>query len=158
MGRQNIKGPNIWYRRGKTGQDVTLPLEFLPELRDELPLVPTNQALVFLHSKGTRFTVEGFGNWFRKQCIAAKLPDVCRAHGLRKHGATRLAERSASESQIIAFLAHKDPREARRYVLGAKRAKMVADVLVLLGLNNLSNHSYRLDKTMPQHDKKKAKL
>ncbi|MDU9005732.1 tyrosine-type recombinase/integrase [Sedimentitalea todarodis] len=157
MGRQNIKGPNIWYRRGKTGQDVTLPLNLLPELRHELRLVPSDQALFFVHSKGKQFTVESFGNWFREQCEAAELPKVCRAHGLRKHGATRLAERGATEFQVMAFLAHKDPREARRYVQAANRTKMVADGLALLNLNNLSNYSEGLDNTTPQAIEKERK-
>lgn len=76
MGRLNIKGPDIWYRRGKTGQDVTLPLSMLPELRHELRLVPHGQTQFFA------YTTESFGNWFRNQCIAALLPDGCRAHGL----------------------------------------------------------------------------
>lgn len=158
MGRQNIKGPNIWYRRGKTKQDVTLPLNLLPELRHELRLVPADQSLFFVHGKGKQFTVESFGNWFREQCIAAKLPDVCRAHGLRKHGATRLAERGASEFQVMAFLAHRDPREARRYVQAANRTKMVADGLALLDLNSLPNLSDGLDKSTLQQAEKKGKI
>ena len=156
MGRQNIKGPNIWYRRGKTKQDVTLPLNLLPELRQELLLVPADQSMFFVYGKGKQYTVESFGNWFREQCIAAKLPDVCRAHGLRKHGATRLAERGATEFQVMAFLAHKDPREARRYVQAANRTKMVADGLALLNLKDSSNLSDGLDKATSQHTVKKG--
>jgi len=158
MGRQNVKGPNIWYRRGKTGQDVSLPLKHLPELRQELQLVPAAQSLFFIHSKGKPFTVESFGNWFRDQCAAAELPEVCRAHGLRKHGATRLAERGASEFQIMAFLAHKDPREARRYVQAANRDKMVSDGLALLELDSVSNLIDGLDKTNLQATETKGKI
>lgn len=150
MGRQNIKGPNIWYRRGKTGQDVTLPLNMLPELLDELRLVPTDQVQFF------NYTVESFGNWFAEQCEQAKLPKHCRAHGLRKYGATRLAERGATEFQIMAFLAHKDPREARRYVQAANRTKLAADALSLLSDEYVSNLSSRLDKSTPQTTDRKC--
>jgi integrase len=150
MGRQNIKGSNIWYRRGKTGQDVTLPLNLLTDLRDELRLVPIGQSMFFIHGKGQRYTVEAFGNWFREQCNAAQLPKICRAHGLRKHGATRLAERGASEFQVMAFLAHKDPREARRYVQAANRTKLVADGLALLEPQELSNPNGGLGKNSNQ--------
>lgn len=147
MGRQNIKGTNIWYRRGKTGQDVTLPLRLLPELQHELRLVSTHQAQFF------NYTVESFGNWFADHCKEANLPDNCRAHGLRKYGATRLAERGATEFQVMAFLAHKDPREARRYVQAANRTKLAADALALLEDESLSNLPTRLDKYTNQlHD------
>jgi hypothetical protein len=41
------------------------------------------------------FTPEGFGHVFAEACKAAGLPDCCRALGLRKYGATRLAEAGA---------------------------------------------------------------
>lgn len=113
MNRSNIKGPNTWYRRGKTGQDVTLPIRFLPELQIELRQLPHGSSLSFTHSDGKPYTVESFGNWFADQRKAAHLPSVCRAHGLRKMGATRLAEFGAAEFQIMAFLAHKTPHEAQ---------------------------------------------
>ncbi|MCT4333774.1 tyrosine-type recombinase/integrase [Paracoccus sp. YLB-12] len=153
MGRQNIKGTDIWYMRGKTGQDVTLPLSKLPELQTELRQVPTSQALFFTHSGGKPYTVESFGNWFADQAKEAGLPH-CRAHGLRKFGATRLAERGATEFQIMAFLAHKDPREARRYVQAASRVKLASDAL-----SHLENvqHPESLDKTNPQVVEMKGK-
>lgn len=141
MGRQNIKGTSIWYRRIKTGQDVTLPLALLPELQAELRLVPPGQARFF------PYTVESFGNWFRDQCKAADLPDECRAHGLRKYGATRLADNGANELQIMAFLAHKTPQEARRYVAAANRVKLAADALSHLAVENVQQLR-PLDKTV----------
>ena len=45
----------------------------------------------------------------------AGLAPRCTAHGLRKWGATRLAEVGTSENEIMAFLAHSTPREAARY-------------------------------------------
>lgn len=140
MGRQNIKGTDIWYRRIKTGQDVTLPLALLPELRAELRQVPPGQARFF------SYTVESFGNWFADQCKAAGLPDECRAHGLRKYGATRLAERGANEFQIMAFLAHKTTQEAKRYVAAANRVKLAADALSHLAVDNVQQLR-SLDKT-----------
>ena len=159
MGRQNIKGAKIEYTRGKTGQSVRLPLDKLPDLCAEVRLIPATQSLFFVHSKGKPFTVESFGNWFRDQCRDAGLPARCRAHGLRKHGATRLAERGATEFQIMAFLAHKDPREARTYVAAANRDKLVADALALTDGDDLSNAFAGLDKNALQIvDKKGNKL
>lgn len=151
MGRQNIKGTNIWYRRIKTGpdtegQDVTLPLSKLPELVLELRQIPPGQAVFITHG-GTPYTTESFGNWFAEQCRLAGLPDNCRAHGLRKFGATRLAERGATEWQIAAYLGHKDTREARRYVQAANRITMGADALS--HLENVQQIE-SLDKMQPQ--------
>ena len=150
MSRANIKGPHIWYRRGKTGQDVKLPLEYLPELQIELQQLPHKSVMFFTHGDDKPYTVESFGNWFADQCNAAKLPAKCRAHGLRKHGATRLAERGASEFQIMAFLAHKTPVEARRYVQAANRATLAADALALLSTGNLPNLGSGLGKITSQ--------
>ena len=133
MGRQNIKGTDIWYRRVKTGQDVTLPLALLPELKAELRQVPPGRVRFF------DYTVESFGNWFRDQCTAADLPDECRAHGLRKYGATRLAECGANEFQIMAFLAHKTTQEASRYVKAANRKKLAAAALSVLAVDNVQH-------------------
>ncbi|WP_346429693.1 tyrosine-type recombinase/integrase [Paracoccus sp. DMF-8] len=109
MDCMNIKGGNIWYRRIKTGQDVELPLEYLPELVTELRQLLPTQATFILNRDGNPNVTESFGNWFADQCSDAGLPDECRAHGLRKYGATRLADQGASEFQIMAILAHKIP-------------------------------------------------
>lgn len=157
MSRANIKGPHIWYRRGKTGQDVTLPLNYLPELQSELQQLRHKQVMFFTHGDDKPYTVESFGNWFADQCDDAGLLSDCRAHGLRKHGATRLAERGASEFQIMAFLAHKTPYEARRYVQAANRVTLAANALALLPVNNLTNLNDELGKTTNQVTVKKGK-
>lgn len=131
MGRQNIKGNDIWYRRIKTGQDVRLPPALRPELRAELRQVSPGQLRLF------SYTVERLGSWFAYQCKAAGLPDECRAHGLRKYGATRLAERGANEFQIMAFLAHKTTQEEKRYVAAANRVKLATDALAHLAVDNV---------------------
>ena len=121
------------------------------ELQAELRQIPAAQMLFIAHG-GKPCTVESFGNWFADQCDDAELPSRCRAHGLRKYGAIRLAERGASEWQIAAFLAHRDTREARRYVQAASRVKMAAD-----GLAHLENVQRigSLDKTNQQYAERK---
>ncbi|MFY1713477.1 tyrosine-type recombinase/integrase [Tritonibacter mobilis] len=151
MGRHNIRGASIWYSRGKTGQDVTLPLEYLPELQAELRQVPNDQLIFILNRKGTPYTTESFGNWFADCCMEAGLK-VPRAHGLRKYGASRLAERGATEWQIMAFLAHTDPRQARLYVQAASRKKLAADALSHLTPN--VQQDQLLDKTTRQPTKR----
>jgi len=151
MGRQNIKGDTIYYRRGKTGQDAELPLKYMSELADEIIQLPPGTTIFLTHSGGKPYTKESFGNWFAEQCQAAGLPDECRAHGLRKHGATKLAERGATEFHIMAFLAHKSTNEALRYVRAAQRKKLAADAMAMAhSEENVSNLSEWLDKSTPQ--------
>lgn len=143
LGWQNIEGDRIRYRRHKT--DIGGDYPILPELADELRHVPFGRMLFLTHGEGRPYKPETFGNWFADQCREADLPDECRAHGLRKYGATRLAEAGATEWQVAAFLGHKDTREARRYVEKANRVKMAAAGLALLPVNNVQ-HLRPLDK------------
>jgi integrase len=158
MGRHNIKGDAIYYRRGKTGQETELPLKYMPDLVAEIVQLPYGADRFLTHTGGKPYTIESFGNWFSDQCKAADLPSVCRAHGLRKHGATALAEAGANEFQIMAFLAHKSTREATRYVRAAKRKTLAAAGMALVQAENVSNLSEWLGKTKAQDIEMKGKL
>ena len=146
--RRNIRGVRLFYRRGKTGQEVDLPI--LPELATELAHLPPNQMMILAHGERAKaYTPESFGNWFRNRCTEAGLPH-CSAHGLRKAGARRLAEAGASEFEVMAFLAHRTAQEASRYVAKANRSTLTTSGLAKLSTNlerNLSNLSTRLDKS-----------
>ena len=146
MSRANIRGDRIFYRRGKTGQEVDLPI--LTALAAELALIQPGQMMLLAWGDGRRaHSVGGFGNWFKQHCIEAGLPH-CTAHGLRKAGARRLAEASATEWEIMAFLAHRSAREASRYVAAANRTKLTTSGMAKLedgGLQSVSNHLRRLD-------------
>lgn len=151
MGRHNIKGHSIYYRRGKTRQETELPLKYMPELVAEIRQLPPATDVFITSDKGKPYTVESFGNWFADQCEKAGLPDRCRAHGLRKRGATNLAEAGATEFEIMAFLAHKTTREAIRYVRAAQRKKLAASGMARAHPEeNVSNLSDWLDKSSIQ--------
>lgn len=121
MGWQNVRAGRIFYRRGKTLGDVDLPI--LEELDSVLSMVPKDRLIFVAKSGGQAYTPESFGNWFRDQCVAAGLPH-CSAHGLRKAGATRLADAGANELEIMAFLGHRTPNEARTYIKKANRKRL----------------------------------
>jgi hypothetical protein len=55
------------------------------------------------------FTSNGFGNWFRDQCNDAGLSQ-CSAHGLRKARASILAERGATDRQLMAVFGWESER------------------------------------------------
>lgn len=157
MGRHNIKGTAIYYRRGKTGQEAELSLDYMPELVAEIIQLPYGTSLFLTHSDGKPYTSESFGNWFAEQVKAAKLPDHCRAHGLRKFGATQLAEHGANELEIMAFLAHKSTREALTYVKAAQRKKLSAGGMAKVRPAKVSNLSEWLGKSTPQATVKERK-
>jgi integrase len=147
MGWQNVKDDRISYRRGKTG--VEADLRILPELAAELAHVPKSDLLFLTHGRGRAYGPDTLGNWFKDQCIAAGLPH-CTAHGLRKAGATRLADAGASEWEVMAFLAHKTPKEAATYTKKAGRARLAdGGFAKLTGSKperNVSNLAKKLDK------------
>lgn len=147
MTRANIRGARIAYRRGKTGQEVDLPI--LPELARELAHLPPAQMMLLAYGEqGRGYTPDSLGNWFRDLCAAAGLPH-CTPHGLRKAGATRLVEHGATEWEVMAFLAHGTAKEASRYVAAANRSKLTTSGMAKLRVEseqNLSNPDQKLDK------------
>ncbi|PLW75202.1 hypothetical protein C0081_20495 [Cohaesibacter celericrescens] len=62
-------------------------------------------------SEGGGDTTESFGNWFADRCTDAGVPG--RVHGLRKVGATRLADSGATEFEVMAYLGHRTQQEAK---------------------------------------------
>ena len=147
MTRANIRGARIVYCRGKTGQEVDLPI--LPELAAELAHLPADQMMLISRNDGMKgYTPESLGNWFRDRCTEVGLPH-CAAHGLRKAGARRLAEAGASEYEVMSFLGHRSAKMASRYVAAANRATLATSGMAKLGRKsgtNVSNLPPRLDK------------
>lgn len=123
LGWQHIKDGTIAFRRGKTGQEYSGDLKYVPELVEVLDMADRDSLLFLTHSKGRGYGTASFGNWFKDQCKAAGLLH-CSAHGLRKAGATRLAHAGATEAEIQAYLAHKTPDEARTYIRAADRNRL----------------------------------
>ena len=147
--RGNVRGARLYYRRGKTGQEVDLPI--LPELMKELAYLSPGQMVLLAHGKDAcSYSADSLGNWFRDMCSGAGLPH-CSAHGLRKAGARRLAEAGATEFQIMAFLAHGSAKEASRYTAAANRSKLTDAGMAKLdeGGTDLSNPLRRLDISTP---------
>ena len=145
--RANIRGDRLFYRRGKTGQEVDLPI--LAELARELAHLPPDQMMLFAHGREAKsYSAHHLGTWFRERCKEAGLAD-CSAHGLRKAVARRLAEHGATEWEVMAFLAHRTAQEASRYTAAANRSLLTTSGMAKLGTKpeqNLSNLSTRLDK------------
>ena len=73
---------------------------------------------------GKPFSAAGFGNWFRDQCDLAGLPKKLSAHGLRKAGATRLAEVGATDHEIMAWGGWTTLKEVQRYTKAVNRKRL----------------------------------
>ena len=151
-GWQDVSGwdgpaPRITYRRGKTGQAADMPI--LPELAEELARLPRDRLLFLTHGpRNLPYKPETLGNWWQDQRKAAGVPGSL--HGLRKAGATRLANVGAGDREIMAFLAHATPKEGATYTKKADRARL-ADI----GMAKLQgpNRGQKLSTLPPKLDK-----
>jgi len=86
--------------------------------------MPKAEHLTFLVTEhGKPFTPAGFGNYFRDQCDLAGLSNLS-AHGLRKAGATRLAEVGATDHEIMAWGGWTTLKEVQRYTRAANRKRL----------------------------------
>lgn len=131
FGRQMIRDGWLSYRPVKTPK-VLVEIPVLPHLQAELDMGPKN-ALTFLETEfGKPYTANGFGNWFKRKCRDAGLPN-CSAHGLRKAGAVILAERGATDAQMMAIYGWSAVKTVGTYRRKANRKKMAGDAMHLLG-------------------------
>jgi integrase len=71
---------------------------------------------------GLPFTANGFGNWFRDRCDEAGVTKS--AHGLRKAGAIRDAERGYTATQLMAKYGWVNIKEAELYTRQADRRRV----------------------------------
>ncbi|WP_245860902.1 tyrosine-type recombinase/integrase [Rhodobacter maris] len=137
----------IAYRRGKTSVAADLPI--LPELAEELDKLPKDRLLLITQDKRPiGYKPETLGNWFRDRCKEAGVPGSL--HGLRKAGATRLADAGASEWEVASYLAHTDTKEAATYTKKANRSKLADSGFAKLG--NMSNSVTKLDRKAVKPD------
>jgi integrase len=127
LGRQLISNGTLRFTpkktQKKTGTVVEMPI--LPDLQTEIDLMPQARMMFLETEHGKPYTANGFGNWFKRKCMEAELPQ-CTAHGLRKAGATRAADNGATEYQLMATYGWTSPKQAALYVRKAQRKKMAA--------------------------------
>lgn len=138
MGYQHVRSGTLSIRQQKTGELVEIPV--LPDLAAVIALLPPRVVVPFPKAgrpfletdEGKAFTAAGFGNWFRAVCNEAGIPVGYSAHGLRKAGATRLAEAGCTDLQIMAWGGWKTLKEVQRYTRAASRKRMAASAGVKL--------------------------
>ena len=134
FGKQHINNGRLKFTqfKGRKRKPVTLELPVHPKLQKSIDATPSGE-LTFLVTEFKRgFTPAGFGNWFRKQCDKAHLPAHCSAHGLRKAAASRLAEKGATEKQIMSVTGHSTSKEVTRYTRAANQRRLADSAIGLL--------------------------
>jgi integrase len=124
LGRQHLDRGVLAFRQHKTKTEMVIPI--LPELRVALDaMVASTNTMTFLTTEtGRPFTARYFGKWFRRQCAAAGVALGYSAHGLRKAGATRLADNGATASELCSWGGWRTLAEAEKYVREANRRRL----------------------------------
>lgn len=123
FGPEHTKTGKVVFTAGKGDKAMILPLA--PQLKRAIAAMPSVGIKTYLVTAfGKPFSKEGFGNWFREQCIAAGLPDECRAHGLRKAITRRAAGLEATQQQLKAIGGWEQDAEVTTYTKGVDQAKL----------------------------------
>jgi integrase len=144
---ENGGAVRIAYKRAKTSVAADLPV--LPELAVELAKVPRDRLLFITQdARPIGYKSETLGNWFRDRCAEAEVRGSL--HGLRKAGATQLANAGATSWEIASYLAHKDTKQADIYTKKANRSKLADSGFAKLAL--VSNSSAALDRKAVKSD------
>jgi integrase len=132
LGRQHMRNGEFKFipkkTRYKKMEAIQLPVA--AELANIIEAGPCGDLTYLVTEYGKPFTSEGFGFWFRERCHDAELPG-CTAHGLRKARATILAERGATDRQLMAVFGWSSEKEATKYTAAANRRKLAAMAMAL---------------------------
>jgi integrase len=132
LGRQHVRNGTMRFIPAKTRHKkmdaIELPIP--SELIEVIEATPSGDMTFLMTEWGKPFTANGFGNWFRDQCNDAGLPQ-CSSHGLRKARATILAERGATDRQLMAVFGWESEKEATKYTKAANRKRLAAAAMRL---------------------------
>ena len=94
--------------------------------------MPKGQLLFVTYSGGLAYKATTFGNWLKDRAVESGVTaNGANTHGLRKAGATRLANHGATEWEIAAYLAHEDTKLTSKYVKKANRSILGASGMVI---------------------------
>jgi integrase len=152
LGWQHVRGNRIAVQQQKTGARIDIPIH--PELALALGAVPKTNLTFLMTERGAPFSVAGLGNWFRRMCNGAGLPQ-CSIHGLRKAACRRLAEAGCSEKQISAISGHSSLSEVARYTRQADRQHLADQALErqLLAEQTVSKFTQHENPRLPKGQK-----
>jgi integrase len=139
LGRQHVRDGVIRFVPRKTRRNKMHAIEIpiLPELAKIIEASPAGDLTFLMTERGKPFTATAFSAWFRARCDEAGLPQ-CTAHGLRKAGATIMAERGATDRQLMAMFGWESSQQATTYVASADRKRLAAEAARLMASDPLA--------------------
>jgi integrase len=157
FGRQMAQGG--WLRfteaKGARRNPKQREIPILPQLQAVIDSTPAGNLTYLVTEFDKPFTVAGFGNWFRKRCDEAGLPQ-CSAHGVRKAGATIAAENGATEHQLMAIFGWDSPKQAGHYTRKVSRKRLAGDAMHMLVPRQSGNESVPLSRAMSKVGQKRG--
>jgi integrase len=119
MGEDPDKPGHVRVHQLKTGVLLSIPMH--RDLKAAVKACPSGKDTFLVSERGTPYTKESLGNWFKRQCVDAGLPR-CSAHGLRKAASRRMAELGLSNQFIKSITGHTTESEVSRYTKNADQA------------------------------------
>ncbi|WP_410052277.1 tyrosine-type recombinase/integrase [Bradyrhizobium sp. SZCCHNRI30512] len=123
----DISGDAIRVAQQKTAAKLTIPIH--EALDRVLSTANRGHPTILATAYGERFSVKGFGQMISAAIREAGLPQRCKAHGLRKAAARRLAEAGCSASEIAAITGHKTLAEVERYTRAADQERLARQAI-----------------------------
>lgn len=130
----DIAGASIRVTQAKTKARLVVPLH--GSLREVLAVAKREHVAILATAYGKPFSVKGFGQMMSAAIADAGLPSRCKAHGLRKAAARRLAEAGATEKEIAAVTGHKTLAEVQRYTAAADQERLAREAIRKQSENN----------------------
>lgn len=130
VGRMNVKNSCLEFVTQKTGVRCILPLPMdlerkLSSLPVSLPFLVTDHGKAFASDKAISARV---AKWMRQAGIVGVT-----AHGVRKWAATQMAEKGATEFELMAWFGWRDPKEAKPYTSAASRKDLAKNASLKRG-------------------------
>lgn len=132
MGRNQIQNGRIPVTQAKTGKMLWVALA--PQLLEAIIAVPADQTSPFcfiVSNKGTAYTKESFGNWFKDMCVEAGLPH-CTGHGLRKATLRRLADLEMSNKSMKSLSGQTNDKTLAGYIEDTNQKKLADSAITAL--------------------------
>lgn len=132
MGRAQIVGGRIPVTQAKTDKELWIALA--PQLLEAIVAMKPEETSPFcfvVSRKGTAYTKESFGNWFKQACVEAGLLEH-NGHGLRKATLRRLAEIQATNNTMKALSGQEKDETLAIYTADADQVRLADQAVTML--------------------------
>lgn len=121
MTRPDASG-KIRITQQKTGTPLVISVH--PNLERSIEACGLSHMTILVTTHAKPFSIKGFGQFMSEAIRAADLPSRCKAHGLRKAMARRLAEKGNSSHEIMSVTGHKTWAEVERYTSAVAQERL----------------------------------